>query len=32
MPITVPRMLLVERLIENGGMHHPDVGIHFGRL
>ncbi len=26
------RMLLVERLIENGGMHHPDLGIHFGRL
>jgi hypothetical protein len=26
------RALLVERLIENGGMPHPNVGIHFARL
>ena len=26
------RTLLVERLIENGGLHHPNIGIHFARL
>ena len=26
------RAMLVERLIENGGMHHPSIGIHFTRL
>ena len=26
------RVLLVERLIENGDMHHPNVGIHFARV
>ena len=26
------RAMLVERLIENGGMYHPNMGIHFERL
>jgi len=26
------RAMLVERLLENDGMFHPNVGIHFARL